>query len=152
MKQSFLLPVLVLLCASATSQTIYKWTDEAGHVHYGDRSESPKGSAAATVNVPQRAPSAPAPGAANSTAPTQDTARAAVSDSPNLQRCLVMARAMADNKDLSPPTIRAQSQELLALCPGIAYDCTTYLRQPERNTCEVSPSQDGHMVRNRTYN
>jgi hypothetical protein len=144
----FLLGQLLLaLCVSASAQAIYKWTDSAGHVHYGDRNDA-NGSASSTLNAPRQA-SQPDAGKVM----VQEPIQAAASDSPDLPRCLALARVMADDQVRSASVIRARSKELLSLCPDTAYECTSFPKQPERNTCKaVVMVPNGGIVTNRTYN
>lgn len=153
----FVCQVLLLLCASASSQTIHKWTDENGRVHYGDRSESAKGRPTTTVAAPPPPP-APVPGAQSpgkettGAAPVEEVAQAPWTQPPNVQKCLVMAKAMADAKDMTPSDIRARSKELFSLCPNTAYECVRYRSQPGRNTCEaVAYRPGGSIVRTDTF-
>lgn len=157
MTRLLLCQVLILLCTSASSQTIHKWTDENGRVHYGDRSEAAKGRPTTTVDVPISPPTPipslqpPRPMATGSPA-AEEVGQPPSARQPNLPKCLVMARAMADAKDLTPADIRARSKELLSLCPNIAYACVSYASQPDSNACEAVPYRPGGgIVSNRTY-
>lgn len=152
MRRFLLCQALVLLCAAASAQPIHKWTDENGRVHYGDRHSSPEGSPVTSIKSPTQAGTpAPTP-AASAAAPARDLAKAPWTEPAQLQACLVMARAMADSKNPTPAQVRAQSKELLALCPDTSYDCVSYLSQPERNACKAVPfPPSGAMVSNRTY-
>lgn len=149
-----LLPPAALLvaCTFAFAQPVYKWTDENGHVHYGDRNDAPQAKTGTTLNLRARG-AQPAASAGQGAASATDTVRASLPESSNLQRCLGMARAMADSGDTTPAVVRQKSRELLELCPDTAYDCTTYPRQPDRNTCQSSRLQaGGHILTNRVMN
>lgn len=144
LKKCFILAVLLLGCAAASAQGVYKWTDANGKVHYGDQGQAPGNST--TIKTPLAPAGAAAAGAAGATA-------AAAGDLPNLSTCLQMARTMADDRNPTPAGIRAQSQQLLSLCPITAYQCKSYLRQPERNSCDAVPmSPGGQILTHRTYN
>lgn len=52
------LPLLLALAAPAASAQVYKWVDEAGRVHYGEK--PPPGSKSSAVRPPAAAPNAPA--------------------------------------------------------------------------------------------
>jgi hypothetical protein len=133
MKKYFSLVVILLSCAAALAQGVYKWKDASGKVHYGDQGQAPENS----VAIKTLGTSAPAPAA----------------DSSNLSSCLQMARSMADDRNPTPAGIRAQSQQLLSLCPNTAYQCKSYTRQPERNSCDaVAMSPGGQILSHRTYN
>jgi hypothetical protein len=124
----FYIPVLcLLLLNSAFAQGIYKWTDETGKVHYGDR-----------VGVPQTGTKTAIKG---SEPPPESS---------NLQTCLGMARVMADKKNSSPSEVRADSKNLLNLCPGTAYECVTYLERPESNNCKAM-ALIGPILKNQTF-
>lgn len=157
MTRLLLCQVLIFLCASASSQTIHKWTDESGRVHYGDRSEAAKGKPTTKIDVPVSPPTPipstqpPRPMAAGSPA-AEEVVQPPSTPQANLPKCLVMARAMADSKDLTPADIRARSKELLSLCPNIAYACVSYVSQPASNACEaVAYRPGGGIVSHRTY-
>lgn len=70
----------------------------------------------------------------------------------NVQKCLLLARVMVDKKNSTPDEIRSDSKQLLGLCPGIAYDCTSYVERPERNNCRAVPMRaNGHITTNNTH-
>lgn len=147
MIRSLLCAALLAPCALASAQAVYKWTDESGHVHYGDRNDAPKANTGTTLNIGGR-PSSVAP----ASAPASKTT-ASLPESSNMPRCLQLARVMADSRDPKPAVIRSQSQELLSLCPDTAYECSSYPKQPERNTCQpVRMQAGGGIVTNRVYN
>lgn len=69
------------------------------------------------------------------------------------EKCLGIAREMADKKKMIPSEIRAVSKELLDTCPGVAYECVTYVRKPEDNKCTGVPlTLNGGILKNRIYN
>lgn len=148
MTRLFAFVALLAACTLASPQGIYKWTDSSGHVHYGDRNDAPQGNAGTTLNIQGRATRVEPPAAGESKATATS-----LPESSNLQRCLGLARAMADSRDTTPAVVRAQSQELLSLCPDTAYECSSYPRQPDRNNCQAVRMQTGgHIMTNRTYN
>jgi len=148
MKKYFVGVFVLFLCSTAFATSLYKWTDEKGVVHYGDKDDS-KGSAQQITTQP--AP--PPPAVAGATAATPATQQNTASVDPGaLQTCLSMARSMADNSNMTPPEIRAESKKLLDLCPGTAYQCSTYLSHPADNTCKaVQMAPGGSIVSNSTY-
>lgn len=100
---------------------------------------------------------APPPPAAAASAPV-DVSRAenggttANANAGTPQTCLKLARAMVDKKDMNPARIRADSKQLLDLCPSTAYECVTYIQRPEANNCKAVPMQPGgSIVSNNTY-
>lgn len=59
---------------------------------------------------------------------------------------------MVDKESMTPSQIRADSKQLLDLCPNTAYECVTYLERPEGNSCKAVPMPaNGHITINRTY-
>src|SRR4051812_7690202 len=89
----------LLLCGTASAQTIYKWTDKTGKVHYGDSTSSPKDTTPLVTKAGENS-SAAAP--------------AVSGEAPKLQKCLAMARQMVDQKNRPTPSeIRSRSNELL---------------------------------------
>jgi hypothetical protein len=130
------------LISNAHAQPIYKWTDQSGQVHYGDSDSSAKNSKQITISQPP----------ATSQQPPNSPGAIEAPKAGNLQACLSLARSMVDNRNMTPSEIRAQSKQLLGLCPGTAYECVTYLERPEGNSCKAVPLvPNGHMTFNRTY-
>lgn len=73
--QTLILGACLILTSATAIAEIYKWTDETGKVHYGDR--KPENRAAEKVNVRVRVPSSPAVMApATATAESPDNAKA----------------------------------------------------------------------------
>ena len=145
MKPAFLRKLLAcaFLClwAGATcGQTVYKWTDETGKVHYGDKDNSPQNSKQVTIRPPAQSASPPPAGASG--APVAG----------NLQTCLAMARTMVEVKNPTPAQIRADSKQLLGICPDTAYECVSYIERPEANNCRAVPLvPGGHFTHNQIF-
>jgi hypothetical protein len=150
MKKYFVLGFLLCLCGTAAAG-IYKWTDEEGKVHYGDKNDNPKNG----TQLKFKAPETPAQkegttgSAASEMIPENSPA---TKQTANLQQCLQMARTRADKKSRDPSEIRADSKKLLDLCPDTSYSCVTYIERPEANNCTAEPMQPGgSIIRNNTY-
>lgn len=142
MLKLFACGLLCLLVTNAHAQPVYKWTDESGQVHYGDSDSQAKNSKQVSISQPPPI---------NKLPPSNPGANG-VPKTGNLQACLSLARSMVDDRNMTPSEIRAQSKQLLELCPGTAYECVTYLERPEGNSCKAVPLvPNGHITFNRTY-
>lgn len=152
MKNYFVLAYLLMVCSTALADSIYKWTDSSGKVHYGDRNVESSNAVKIVVKAPE-VPSSKADAVApESEGRSGDTGTAATSDMTNLQKCLAMARTMVNKVNTSPPEVRADSKNLLDLCPGTAYECVTYIERPESNNCKAVPMMpNGRITNNRVY-
>lgn len=74
-------------------------------------------------------------------------------DAVTKDRCLTLARKMADNIKIMPAEIRSISKELSDTCPRVSYDCVTYVGKPENNSCSIVPlDPKSGILKNRTYN
>lgn len=150
MKLSLILGIALFVCGSAIAEGIYKWTDENGKVHYGDRNDTKKNSTQIIVRTPARVPDKEG---VSGTDVNGNGSNSTTTDEGNLQRCLVMARTMVNKKDSTPSEVRADSKQLLDMCPATAYNCVTYTKSPEKNNCTaVTMQPNGSITRNTTYN
>lgn len=139
---SFLLACLVSCTANA--DTVYKWVDENGRVHYGEKSQAPKNSSKIAIKVPENTPE---PVAKAASMPTASSASASGKiDDATLQKCLELGSKMARNQKLTPPEIRAESKKLLDLCPATAYECVSYVERPQDNSCKAVPMKPGGNI------
>jgi hypothetical protein len=150
MKQYFTFGFLLFLCSVAGAEGIYKWTDENGKVHYGEKGDATKNSTQIIVRTPHSL--ADGEGASGSKA-GENSSNVATIEATTLQSCLDMARGMVNKKNITPPEIRAESKRLLDMCPGTAYKCVTYTKRPENNSCTAVPMvPGGSITTNTTYN
>jgi hypothetical protein len=140
MKICYPFALSLLLSTTAFADTVYKWVDEKGQVHFGDKSDAPKNSTKMAIKVPENTPT-PAPDPAAKAALAQASAPPAPGkiDDATMQKCLEMGGKMARNPNLTPPEIRAESKKLLDLCPGTAYECVFYVEHPQDNKCKAVP-------------
>jgi hypothetical protein len=150
MKRYFVLGFLLCLCGTATAG-VFKWTDENGKVHYGDKNDNTKNGTELRVKAPEAPVQKESASGATSSEKLPEQGQA-TTQAANLQQCLQMARAQADKNSMSPAEIRADSKKLLDLCPATSYSCVTYLERPEANKCSAEPMQPGgSILRNKTY-
>ncbi|MCH8621751.1 DUF4124 domain-containing protein [Undibacterium sp. TS12] len=156
--------ILLMICfCYANADEIYKWKDEHGTVHFGDRSTAPQNGKKIDVKVLQpnnelsdqgdkaKHPtlnnqlSPPFKGAnndGNSKTIPIDPARVG-------PKCLGLAEAITKVKPGAP--WHSLSDEFNASCPGITYECLIYKREPEKDKCTWVKRTDGNMVRTKTY-
>jgi len=145
--------LLMALCSSVYAAKIYKWTDEHGKTHYGDR---PAGSTAKTKTIlkTNKAPTVRALPSSNELSDETKTnsgagenAAVPVNQS-NESKCLAMAREAADlplRKVGSKPSAKRKSlfKKMSSLCPNKVFKCSTYTKTPEHNVCTASIKKPG---------
>ncbi|PTQ89386.1 DUF4124 domain-containing protein [Agitococcus lubricus] len=137
------------------AENIYQWKDEAGKIHFGDRSSAPTQSKEVHVDTPTNIVSpqqptrymkkslsvpyhAPALKAPNREIDPNLMSYTTNSGSAIEQTCLLEAMSMILNRDaLSLEAFKAKSQGLLKRCPNKAYVCETYKRNASKNHCSV---------------
>jgi hypothetical protein len=146
--------VLCLLLGDAFAATVYKWTDEKGTVHYGDDNNRTANSKQLSISepAPSNSNNKPIAGTTANTTPPTGAKTLSAPEASNVQKCLSLARVMVEKKNSTPDEIRSDSKQLLGLCPGISYACTSYVERPEGNNCRaVLMRADGHITTNNTY-
>ncbi len=150
MNKFFVLGFLLCLCGTAAAG-VFKWTDENGKVHYGDKSEDTKKGTRLKTTAPEVPVTKEAPIGSTSRDQIQENGTV-VKQVDNLQKCLQMARIQANKNSMNQAEIRADSKMLLDLCPATSYSCVTYLERPEANKCAAEQLQPGgSIIRNTTY-
>lgn len=139
---------LTLICCQINAQEVFKWKDESGKIHYGDRSKAPVTSKKADIKVlaPATVPVKPDNtnlkndlGTAKSTTvarrPKADENQGAklVDSSRVAPRC----KGIVDEIAKVPPGTpwMGLAQEFGQTCPGLTYECITYKSRPEANSC-----------------
>ena len=155
----FIRAVLTLFSLCITAQLyageVYKWTDENGRVHYGDKHTAPQSSE--TINVPESSQ----PGTMEEMAKTPKKSKKLndpvaiwgpskdVSADPKQvkwkpkgvpvdpkrvdPRCNELGQTMSDMPPGKP--FKHLSDEVISLCPGVGYECRRYRTHPEDNKC-----------------
>jgi hypothetical protein len=150
MKRYIALGFLLCLCGNA-SAGIFKWTDENGKVHYGDKNDNANNGTQLKIKVPET-PVQKESATGTTTSEKLPEDGQATKQVANLQKCLQMARAQADKHSMNPAEIRADSKKLLELCPDTSYSCVTYIERPQANNCTAEPMEaGGSIIRNNTY-
>jgi len=137
MKIAFMCALILFICEPAFAESIYKWTDENGKVHYGDNKDASKTNTQRIRVIGASSSNVSASENNNNSTPI---------DAGALQRCLAMARNMVNKKTTNPSEIRADSKSLLDICPGTAYECVTYIERPEANSCKAVPMTSGGSI------
>lgn len=153
MKKYLIAGFFLFLFGTAFADSIYKWTDENGKVHYGDRNDGKRNSTQIIIKAPEIPPNKTGitSAEANKSFP-ENKSNSANIETPQLQKCLAMARVMVDKKNSTPSEIRADSKNLLDICPGTAYECVTFIERPEGNNCKAVPMQpNGNITKNSAY-
>jgi hypothetical protein len=140
----------------ADAGEVYKWTDENGKVHFGDRQSAPS-------NGPKiEMKSQPAPG----TPPTQPPSGTPPQPTPASTQSPQSKSTPADPSQIRPgcqdlidqiakvqPGTNWQSlyQKFNATCPGIAYECNNYRTHPENNKCEWIKRTGNSVMQTNNY-
>jgi len=136
-----------LALPGADASEVYKWTDENGQVHYGDRISSPTD--AKQIKLDVQSVSTPAS--------KQPSPRRSIIESksrpadPSLVKpgCMDLINRIAKVK----PGVNweALAQEYNATCPGIAYECKRYRTHPENNQCTWIERTGGNILHTYEY-
>lgn len=127
--------------SNAAVQEVYKWTDENGKVHYGDRGAAPVSSAKLAIPVaPPSQPPLVRAAAANSqrhspSLPHHASQRKSVPVNPAL--VAPACKPLIDKIAVVPPGTNWEAlyRQFDSACPGIAYECVEYRSRPENNRC-----------------
>ena len=131
----------------ANAAEVYKWTDENGQVHFGDRQSAPENGQKLDIkSQPQSGkPSQATP------APIQLPQGKSTPADPSQVRpgCQDLIDQIAKVK----PGTNWQSlyQEFNATCPGIAYECNNYRTHPENNKCEWVKRTGNNVLHTNNY-
>lgn len=144
--------LLALLCCHAGSQEVYKWTDKDGKVHFGDKKSAPMEAKKAEVKVQQPSGAAPPRVEPTPARPAFESPTAAppTGAPKGNARCQQLADAIMKAGPGGAPA--GLSKEFDLACPGIAYRCETYKRQPENNRCAwVTRPADGSIIKHFEY-
>lgn len=155
--------LLTILCCAANAQEVYKWTDENGKVHFGDRSAAPADSKKITVKV--QPPTAPPvaqgdqgkPKAMNNPAraaparPGAEAAKESVPVDPAKvgPKCKGLVDQIANVKRGTP--WESLARDFNDACPGIAYECVNYKAHPENNTCTWIERTGSNILHTKNY-
>ena len=152
MRNISLICFALLLYGTAFADDIYKWTDENGKVHYGDRINDPKNGTKIVIKVPEISTNKTSTSATENRNLPLSAGSPAKVEPKTEEKCLEMARIMMKKTDPTPDGIRADSKQLLDMCPGLAYQCFTYIERPEKNSCKTVPLKPGgHITDSYTY-
>lgn len=142
----YLIYVLLLtIPATVFAQKVYKWTDENGKTHYGDKPGPVNKSKKLLIQTNK--PIAE-PASTESVAPPEesvaDTADTNVTTQPNFLQCMKLAneKSLEQPGDFSAES-KARHKKLLALCPNTSYRCFTYRITPSKNNCTASRMKPG---------
>ena len=159
----FIRVVFVLLCMTAThlhAGEVYKWTDENGRVHYGDKNTAPPSSQAVTTPNPSK----PAPVEQKALAtPKKLSSPYAKLDPKEVSepwkpkgvpvdptlvkpRCNELGQTVSETPAGKP--FKHMTDEIISLCPGVGYECRRYRKHPQDNVCvAVARSGSDPMVK-----
>ncbi|MBC3872537.1 DUF4124 domain-containing protein [Undibacterium flavidum] len=139
---------LTLICCQINAQEVYKWKDENGKIHYGDRSKAPVTSKKADIKVlapatvPVKLDETNAKkdlGSAKSTTvarpPKVDENKGSKTVDPS--RVAPRCQGIVDEIAKVPPGTpwMGLAQEFSQTCPGLTYECITSKSRPETNRC-----------------
>lgn len=148
MKIAFMCALILIVCEPAFAESIYKWTDENGKVHYGDNKDASKTNTQRIRVIGASSSNVSTGASSNNVSASENNNNSTPIDAGALQRCLAMARTMVNKKTTNPSEIRADSKSLLDICPGTAYECVTYIERPEANSCKAVPMTSGGSITN----
>lgn len=140
--------LLTLICCQINAQEVYKWKDENGKIHYGDRAKAPATSKKAEIKVlaPATIPTRPestSPKADLGNAKTTTVARPPKTDENrgstpvDPSRVAPRCQGIVDEIAKVPPGTPwiGLAQEFGRTCPGLTYECITSKSRPETNKC-----------------
>jgi hypothetical protein len=137
---------------------VYKWTDENGKVHFGDRLSAPSNGQKIDVK--------PQPMLEQSTPPTQPQSGTLPQATPAPIQSPQSKSTPADPSQIRPgckelidqianvkPGTNWQPlyQQFNATCPGIAYECNNYQTHPENNKCEWVKRTGNNVLHTNNY-
>ncbi|RZU38555.1 uncharacterized protein DUF4124 [Fluviicoccus keumensis] len=141
---------LLWLCAASHAGEVYKWKDEQGQIHFGDR--QPAGAAGETIGLKASAggptqsveeiaakaklmaeENAARTRRMNPRGPELPENQTQVPDSQVPPQCLSLIDAVNNSKP--GPDSKAKSEAFVKACPGIARACRTYRTHQKDSYC-----------------
>jgi hypothetical protein len=140
--------LLSIFCFNVSAQDVYKWKDENGKIHFGDRSTAPtsgqktevKVLAPATVPVKHEEQAKQNEGVSNKTTTTarpqhSDPSKDSRPVDPSRvgPRCQGIVDQIAKVKPGTPWV--GLANEFSQSCPGLTYECINSKSHPETNKC-----------------
>lgn len=138
----YLICILFLaLCHHATyAQKIYKWTDENGKTHYGDK-PAVKGKNKVMIMNKKKSPTTK-PLSSGDEEKVLDEEALSASEA-NVSKCLAIAREAAALPESAHAERKNLFKELQFFCPNKVYDCTSYRVNPDDVICKASTKKPG---------
>lgn len=143
-KFSFL--ILSICCAvQVQAGEIYKWTDENGKVHFGDKTNAPKQSQEVVVKPVSGTGTMPSYNVkplpvANSEQKKTETKEVDFA-SEEVMKCQRLAEQFV--LKASKAERGAIGQQIRSLCPNWRFHCDTSRSQPEKNSCMATKENFG---------
>lgn len=140
-----------LSCAAAQGQDMYKWTDENGRVHYGDRAAAPGNSQ--KMQVTAAPPLPPAPRANSPQLPRVGSRTQQKSMPVDPGRVAPACKGLIDRIAAVPAGKNWESlyREFDSACPGIAYECLEYQSNPQNNRCTWIERSGSNVLSRKRY-
>jgi len=133
--------VILLLSANVFAGEIYKWTDENGKVHFGDKTNAPKQSQEVIVKpvsgtgaMPKKYNFTPAP-----VNEAKNKTKEVEWNSPEAARCEKLAKQFIAKE--SEKERGAIGRQIKAICPNLGFHCYTSRSEPQTNRC-VATKED----------
>lgn len=131
-KFTFLVLSMCFMAQGIQAGEIYKWTDENGKVHFGDKSNAPKQSQEVIVKPVSGTGAMPS---TYNVKPSQEQAKTKEGElaSPEIKMCQELAEQSVLEKSIEQK--KAIMQHIISICPNWRFDCRTSPRQPQKNSC-----------------
>jgi hypothetical protein len=142
-----------LLLHATHAADVYKWKDENGKVHFGDKISAAPGGTKVDVKTspPPSVPASPVPMDITVPVNTKPKPKSATAVNPSQvpNGCQGLAEQIAKVK----PGTNWESlyKQFNATCPGIGYECVTYRSRPENNQCNWVKRTDGNVMHTKSY-
>ena len=132
---------LIVFAQVVGAGEIYKWTDENGKVHFGDKSNAPKQSQEVIVNPVSGTGAMPSsynftPSPVNE---EKNKTKEVAWDSPEAARCEKLAKQFITKE--SEKDRGAIGRQIKAICPNLRFQCYTSRSEPQTNRC-VATKED----------
>lgn len=123
---------LIVFAQVVGAGEIYKWTDENGKVHFGDKTNAPKQSQ--EVIVKPVSGTGAMPSSYNfKPSQKQPTTKEGELASPEIMKCQELAEQSRSNTSLAER--KAIMQQIMSICPNWRFHCRTSRSQPQKNSC-----------------
>lgn len=124
--------VALVISTHVFAGEIYKWTDENGKVHFGDKTNAPKQSQEVIVKPVSGTGAMPSK---YNFKPSQKQATTKEGElaSPEIMKCQELAEQFVLKASISER--KAIMQQIISICPNWRFHCRASRSQPQKNSC-----------------